>query len=79
MAEVFFNRFSYQTKKEKTLINSFKRKSEEVIVDNENSSIVCGIRLEECGKYITPKSVQALMVLHEENKLALYNANHNIK
>src|SRR6266498_4920486 len=80
--KVFPNRFSYQTKKEKTLIHSLKRKSEElekIVVDNGKSSIVCGIRLEECGKNIVPKSVQALMVAHEENKSALYNVNRNVK
>ncbi|CAI2189529.1 376_t:CDS:2, partial [Funneliformis geosporum] len=44
-----------------------------------NRSIICEIRLEECGKNIVPKSVQALMIAHKENKLALYNANHNVK
>jgi len=39
----------------------------------------CRIRLEKCGKYIASKSVQALMITHEENKLALYNANRNVK
>ncbi|CAI2189203.1 10904_t:CDS:1, partial [Funneliformis geosporum] len=48
-------------------------------IDNETGSIICEIRLEECGKNIVPKSVQALMIAHKENKLALYNANHNVK
>ena len=64
------------------MINGLKRKSnelEKVIIDNEKSPIACGIRLEECGKSIAPKSVQALMIAHEENKLALYNANRNVK
>src|SRR6266542_5465727 len=80
--KVFFNQFSYQTKKKKTLVNSFKRKSEEfekIIVDNKENTVACRIRLEEYGKYIVSKSIQALMVALEENKLELYNANCNIK
>ncbi|CAI2192678.1 19563_t:CDS:2, partial [Funneliformis geosporum] len=46
--EVFSNCFSYQTKKERILINSLKRKSEELEkIDNKMGSIICGIRLEE--------------------------------
>ena len=30
-------------------------------------------------KHIVLKSIQALIVVHEENKLELYNANHNVK
>ena len=41
--------------------------------------MACRIRLEEYGKYIVSKSIQALMVALEENKLELYNANCNIK
>jgi hypothetical protein len=82
--KVFSDRFSYlnQTKKEKTLFHSLKRKSdalENIIVDNEKSSVVCGIKLEESGKNIMPKSAQALMIVCEENKSALYNANRNFK
>ncbi|PKY56375.1 hypothetical protein RhiirA4_428204 [Rhizophagus irregularis] len=81
--KVFSDQFSYsQTKKEKTLFRSLKRKSDElekIIIDNEKNSVVCGIKLEEGGKNIIPKSAQALMIVHEENKSALYNANRNIK
>ncbi len=80
--KVFFNQFSYQTKKKKTLVNSLKRKSEElekIIVDDKENAIACRIRLEEYGKHIALKSIQALMVAHEENKLELYNANRNVK
>ncbi len=48
--KVFFNQFSYQIKKKKTLVNSFKRKSEElekIIVDDKKNAVTCGIRLEE--------------------------------
>src|SRR6266540_2608132 len=80
--KVFFNQFSYQTKKEKTLVNSLKRKSEEfekIIVDDKENAMACRIRLEEYGKHIASKSIQALMITHEENKLELYNANRNVK
>jgi len=63
------------------LIRSLKRKSEELekICDNEESSTVYGISLEVNGKNITSESTQALIVMHEEKKVALYNANRNIK
>ena len=81
--KVFPIRFSHQnqTKKEQTLICSLKRKSEELkkIYNNEESSIFREIGLEVNGKNITLKSIQALMVMHEEKKVALYNANCNIK
>ena len=41
--------------------------------------MACGIRLEEYRKHIASKSIQALMVAHEKNKLELYNVNRNIK
>ncbi len=41
--------------------------------------MACRIRLEEYGKHIASKSIQALMITHEENKLELYNANRNVK
>ena len=52
--EVFPIRFSHhdQTKKEKALVRSLKRKSEELekICDNKESSIVYGVNLEAKGK-----------------------------
>jgi len=81
--KVFPIRFSHQNqiKKEQTLIRSLKRKSEELekICDNEESFTVCGISLEVNGKNITSESIQVLIIMHEEKKVALYNANRNIK
>ncbi|CAB4428237.1 unnamed protein product [Rhizophagus irregularis] len=80
--KVFPDRFSHQgqTKKEKILIRSLKRKSDELEkFCNNEENIVCGIKLEEKGKIIDPKFTQALMVMHEKDKSALYNANRNIK
>ncbi|EXX53255.1 Sgs1p [Rhizophagus irregularis DAOM 197198w] len=80
--KVFPDRFSYhgQTKKEKGLIRSLKRKSDELEkFCSTEETIVCGIKLEEKGKIINPKFTQALMVMHEKDKSALYNANRNIK
>ncbi|CAB4483946.1 unnamed protein product [Rhizophagus irregularis] len=78
--KVFPDRFSYhgQTKKEKGLIRSLKRKSDELEkFCSTEETIVCGIKLEEKGKIINPKFTQALMVMHEKDKSALYNANRN--
>ena len=63
------------------MIRSLKRKSEELekICDNEESFTVCGISLEVNGKNITSESIQVLIIMHEEKKVALYNANRNIK
>ncbi|PKB94220.1 hypothetical protein RhiirA5_439291 [Rhizophagus irregularis] len=80
--KVFPDRFSHQgqTKKEKILICSLKQKSDELEkFCNNEENIVCGIKLEEKGKIINPKFTQTFMVMHEKDKLALYNANHNIK
>ncbi|CAB4410951.1 unnamed protein product [Rhizophagus irregularis] len=80
--KVFSDRFSYhgQTKKEKGLIRSLKRKSDELEkFCSTEETIVCGIKLEEKGKIINPKFTQALMVMHEKDKSVLYNANCNIK
>ncbi|CAB4441893.1 unnamed protein product [Rhizophagus irregularis] len=81
--KVFPNRFFHQsqTKKEKTLVRSLKRKSDELekIYSNKENPIIRGIKLNENGKNISPESTQALMVMHEEDKSALYNANRNIK
>jgi hypothetical protein len=80
---IFPDRFSFQsqTKKEKTLIRSLKRKSNELerIWDDKENPIVRGIKLNENGKHISPESIQALLVMHEEDKSALYNANRNVK
>ncbi|CAI2193149.1 8427_t:CDS:2, partial [Funneliformis geosporum] len=66
--EVFSNCFSYQTKKERILINSLKRKSEELEkIDNKMGSIICGIRLEECGKNIVPKSLKTKITKLQES------------
>ncbi|PKC53013.1 hypothetical protein RhiirA1_404585 [Rhizophagus irregularis] len=80
--KVFPDRFSHQgqTKKEKILICSLKQKSDELEkFCNNEENIVCGIKLEEKGKIINPKFTQTFMVMHEKDKSALYNANHNIK
>ena len=63
------------------MIRSLKRKSDELerIYNSDKESIVCGIKLEANGKNITSESTQALMVMHEEKKIALYNTNRNIK
>ncbi len=60
------------------MIRNFKRKSDELekfIVDNEKGSVVHEIKLKNSGKHIILKSIQVLMVAHEENKSALYNTN----